>query len=471
MRGALVVLVVLHHAVLAYCTFGHVDRADYALSTAPIVDAQRWRAFDALVLLDDGFFMPLLFLLSGLFVRGGLGRKGPGAYLRGRMRRLVLPFAVAVLTLIPFAYYPSSLQAGGRAGFPAFWIRTVTVGPWPSGPPWFLGVLLAFDVAATLVFVLIARGAPGGVDPCRFPGLDRIDRKKGEARILSSPRGRGGAAPLAGGGGSPRIDPGRDRREGKGVFPEEPPSAPAPHPRSGCASACFAPGKGSKALSPPAGRGENPRLFLPRTVLSAPARGFFLLVALSGLLYLPLLLAVGPGHWVGLGPFAIQASRVGLYAGYFATGVALGWGGRPSVLHFGQALVVRWRLWALLALPAGLMLLAAGAIGAAGRLPAGPALVLEGIARTVFCAAAAFALPALFLRFGGRPSRAWDSLSANSFAIYLLHYPVVTWLQFGLLARPLGAPLKGALVSALAVAASWAGAAALRRVPLIRKGL
>ncbi|PIK73326.1 hypothetical protein CS379_09040, partial [Methylobacterium frigidaeris] len=212
LRGALVGLVVLHHAVLAYCTFGHINRAHYALSTAPIVDAQRWPAFDVLVRLDDGFFMPLLFLLSGLFVREGLSRKGAGPYLRGRMRRLGLPFAVAVLTLMPLAYYPSFLQAGGRAGFAAFWIRTVTTGPWPSGPPWFIGVLLAFDTAAALLFVLGARDRP---EPGRSP---------------------------------------------------------------------------------------------------APGSGFLLLVALSGLAYLPLLLAVGPTRWVGLGPLAIQASRIGLYA-------------------------------------------------------------------------------------------------------------------------------------------------------------
>jgi glucans biosynthesis protein C len=76
LRGALVGLVVLHHAVLAYCTFGRVDRIHYHLSTAPIVDPQSWIGFDVLVRLDDAFFMPLLFLLSGLFVRDGLARKG-----------------------------------------------------------------------------------------------------------------------------------------------------------------------------------------------------------------------------------------------------------------------------------------------------------------------------------------------------------------------------------------------------------
>ncbi|PIK68800.1 hypothetical protein CS379_33075, partial [Methylobacterium frigidaeris] len=104
-------------------------------------------------------------------------------------------------------------------------------------------------------------------------------------------------------------------------------------------------------------------------------------------------------------------------------------------------------------------------------LPPRDALALEGAARTILCAAAAFALPALVLRFGGGRSGAWDSLSANGFAIYLLHYPIVTWAQAGLLAVPLGAPLKGAIVFAAALSVSWAGAWALRRLPPVRRVL
>ncbi|MFC6776259.1 acyltransferase family protein [Methylobacterium gregans] len=167
MRGFVVGLVVLHHATLAYCTFGHIDRVNYARSTAPIVDPQRWVVFDLVVRLDDGFFMPLLFLLSGLFVRDGLIRHGPAAFLGTRIRRLGLPFAIAILTVGPLAYYPSFLQAGGTPGFGSFWIRTVTAGPWPSGPPWFIGVLLLFDVAATLVFILASRCIVGPVPPPR----------------------------------------------------------------------------------------------------------------------------------------------------------------------------------------------------------------------------------------------------------------------------------------------------------------
>ncbi|MFH6781826.1 MULTISPECIES: acyltransferase family protein [Methylobacterium] len=377
MRGFVVGLVVLHHAVLAYCTFGHIDRVHYALSTAPIVDPQRWIGFDLVVLLDDGFFMPLLFGLSGLFVRDGLARKGVGPYLRARLLRLGLAFCVAELTLVPLAYYPSFLQAGGKflqagdaPGFPAFWHATVTAGPWPSGPPWFIGVLLLFDAAAALWFVL------------------------------------------------------------------------APHEWS----------------ATPA---EDPR----------PGRDFVRLVAVTILVFLPLLLAVGPRPWFAVGPLAVQGSRIGLYAAYFAAGVGLGRGGGPAIAGFGRALARRCGLWVALAVAAGTVFVAATRLGAAVPRPAQAALALDGIAQAVFCAAACFALPALFLRLAEGRHPAWDSLAANGFAVYLLHYPVVTWTQYGLLGWKAGAVAKGLSTFVVALGASWAGAALLRRSPLVGRVL
>ncbi|MGE7416304.1 GNAT family N-acetyltransferase [Methylobacterium tarhaniae] len=76
----------------------------------------------------------------------------------------------------------------------------------------------------------------------------------GEAAGSPSPRGRGEAfTPLVGGEGSAK-------REDEGGFREEPHSSRPPHPRSGCASASSADDKVAGALSPPAGRGEVPRL-------------------------------------------------------------------------------------------------------------------------------------------------------------------------------------------------------------------
>jgi peptidoglycan/LPS O-acetylase OafA/YrhL len=85
------------------------------------------------------------------------------------------------------------------------------------------------------------------------------------------------------------------------------------------------------------------------------------------------------------------------------------------------------------------------------------------------CATASLALPALFLRFAGRPGAAWDSLAASSFGIYLLHYPVVSWVQYGLLGTTLGALPKAAITFAGALPVSWGGAILLRRLPGIAR--
>lgn len=41
--------------------------------------------------------------------------------------------------------------------FAAFWWKTITVGPWPSGPVWFVWVLLAFDIAASVLHLISPR--------------------------------------------------------------------------------------------------------------------------------------------------------------------------------------------------------------------------------------------------------------------------------------------------------------------------
>jgi hypothetical protein len=55
--------------------------------------------------------------------------------------------------------------------------------------------------------------------------------------------------------------------------------------------------------------------------------------------------------------------------------------------------------------------------------------------------------------------------------MYLIHYPVVVWLQFALLAVALGPIAKGSIVFVSAVALSWGIVVALRRVPVIARVL
>lgn len=50
-------------------------------------------------------------------------------------------------------------------------------------------------------------------------------------------------------------------------------------------------------------------------------------------------------------------------------------------------------------------------------------------------------------------------MAASSFGIYLLHYPVVTWVQFGLLHVSLSAVGKAGVTFAAALLLSWVLAA------------
>ncbi len=64
------------------------------------------------------------------------------------------PFVICAFTVIPLAYYAISLRHHPEIGFSEFWWNMITEGPWPSGPIWFLWVLLAFDLVACLLYRL-----------------------------------------------------------------------------------------------------------------------------------------------------------------------------------------------------------------------------------------------------------------------------------------------------------------------------
>ena len=150
-RTFITLLVVLHHSVVNYTHFGNGDKA-------------RWLGFDLVVLFNDSFFMACMFLISGLFVCQSLTRRGPSNYLANRWWRLGVPYLASIFVLMPIAYYPTFLRyhLPGTTDFNFFhflW-RVFTVGPWPSGPAWFIWVLLAFDAVAALLWKIV----PGAIE-------------------------------------------------------------------------------------------------------------------------------------------------------------------------------------------------------------------------------------------------------------------------------------------------------------------
>jgi surface polysaccharide O-acyltransferase-like enzyme len=147
-RTLITLLVLIHHSAVNFTHFGNGDK-------------MRWLGFDLVVLFNDSFFMACMFLISGLFVHDSLTRRGASRYLRNRAWRLGIPFLISIFVLMPIAYYPTFLRyhlpGTTDFNFLHFWWRTLTVGPWPSGPAWFLWVLLALDIAAAALSAVAPR--------------------------------------------------------------------------------------------------------------------------------------------------------------------------------------------------------------------------------------------------------------------------------------------------------------------------
>src|SRR3979411_2845786 len=358
-RTFLTLVVVLHHAVIPYTYFGHTD-------------AKSWIGFDAVVLATDSFFMAMFFFLSGLFVWPSLAHKAPQIFIRDRLLRLGLPFAIAAFTIIPIAYYAIALRQSD-IGFAEFWWKTITVGPWPSGPIWFVWVLLAFDLSASLLYRL----SPRLLDPINRLSLRGYDR---------------------------------------------------------------------------------------------PAEFFLFLVAVTAIVYIPAGLYCGRSRWFEFGPFDVQASRVLLYAAYFFIGAGVGAAnfdrgllsanGRLAKSNWGwgiATLVPYCLLWVLIYIKREIL----------GYPPVLPHWyeASYGLFFVAFGAAILFAILAYFLRFERSGWSVLDPMQSDAYGIFLVHYPIVLWLQYWLFDFDIPAIAKASIALVLTVALSWAATVALRKIP------
>jgi peptidoglycan/LPS O-acetylase OafA/YrhL len=378
LRAFITVLVVAHHALIAY--MGGLPKTvsftkpPYAWGAFPVQDPHTFSPFGLIVSVNDIFFMSLMFFISGLFVWDGLKRKGAGGFLRDRIVRLGVPFAIAAGLLAPVAYYPAYLATGADPAIGAYAKAWLSLSAWVSGPAWFIWLLLAFGCVAAALYKL-------------------------------------------------------------------------------------APAWGERLARAFAGGKTRPLIFGAK------------LVAISAAAYLALDLVFGPSDWLSWGPFTVQAARLLHYGAYFAVGIGVG--ALPlngGLLAPDGVLQRRWRSSIALAIVAmvvaTIILIASGL--ATGNTSLG-AQAANGIGYTLACAAISLAYLAGFVHFVRKRSAVWDSLSANAYGIYLVHYVFVTWIQFALLRSALPGVSKGLLTVAAALALSWATTAALRRIPLVAR--
>ncbi len=162
LRAYVILLVLAFHSCLAYLSFlPHepfaFDSPPFSWRAFPIVDSHRWLGLDLFCAWQDVFLMTLFFFLSGLFVWPSLRRKGVPQFLSGRILRLGVPFAIVVALLMPVADYPTYLQTAVDPGIGAYWRHFLALPFWPSGPMWFLWLLLAADLAAAGVHRIAPR--------------------------------------------------------------------------------------------------------------------------------------------------------------------------------------------------------------------------------------------------------------------------------------------------------------------------
>jgi glucans biosynthesis protein C len=199
-----------------------------------------------------------------------------------------------------------------------------------------------------------------------------------------------------------------------------------------------------------------------------PATLCAILIAASALGYVPLALAYSPWEWGALGPFSLQLSRPAHYLIYFFAGVAIGRHGLDrGLLACDGPLARSWMWWLAAAIVAFFLWAGLTALTMPDwSVATFPAQVAASIAFSVACAMGCLVLLALCLRFGRARSPILDSLSANAYSIYLLHYVFVVWLQYALLDSNLHAVAKAAFVFSGALIMSWAASVAFDRFVL-----
>jgi len=172
----------------------------------------------------------------------------------------------------------------------------------------------------------------------------------------------------------------------------------------------------------------------------------------------------------------VQASRVLLYAAYFFIGAGigaatldrglLGASGKLAKSTWGwvvAALVPYCLLWGLIAIKREIL----------GNPPLQPQWYEASYALffVAFSAAVLLAILGYFLRFKRSGSSILDPMQGDAYGIFLVHYPIILWLQYWLFDFDLPAIVKAVVAFVLTVALSWAVTAALRKIPSVARVL
>jgi glucans biosynthesis protein C len=164
-RYLMVVLVVVYHSVAAYAI------------VAPhwMVHDTNTFAADIIRELLDVFMMPLLFFAAGYFALPSLEKKGLWEFVKDKVKRLLVPWGLAVLIILPLVLYDQPLKP--VRPFWKYWLSYLgsfearlrftqtPVGPTTQAIYWFISLLFAFFLLFALIYALARRWRGGAILP------------------------------------------------------------------------------------------------------------------------------------------------------------------------------------------------------------------------------------------------------------------------------------------------------------------
>jgi len=171
-RNLAMLSVVLYHAVAAYSTITpHWSVHDGSSMTADMIRQ-----------LFDVFMMPVFFFVAGYFALPSLMKQGIWKFLKGKLRRLGIPWLLAILIIVPLLQHVLLRKADMGHLLPPFWqywigylksFGTYQIGLWTPERMsqmhfWFLSLLLTFFIALVLFQAIRNKGlGPSGSSPVK----------------------------------------------------------------------------------------------------------------------------------------------------------------------------------------------------------------------------------------------------------------------------------------------------------------
>lgn len=169
LRILLSILVILHHLAIGYGAAGdwYYNEDGVGLVSAVIMTL--------FVAVNQAFFMGFFFLIAGYFTPTSFDRKGLGAYVADRLKRLGIPMVLFAVLINPPLIYALVVHDGFQGSLWQFLPHYVeNLNSLGVGPLWFVEALLIFSLFYALWRLLIRSSALPAQEDRKAPGNGTI---------------------------------------------------------------------------------------------------------------------------------------------------------------------------------------------------------------------------------------------------------------------------------------------------------